>query len=172
MKVRFGIQALLVIVSLVAAFFPFRNFYNDWFIDTYSGYHLHDVLGYRVSNGDSLNHVSSLFDRSESHTEEWVRKHLWALPDYEPGDEFHLFHMDGGNVRGFFQFREDAVVNHDNAKFHVPYSQVQHFNDSEPSLIFRHGALPVYAVLLLCVFVIYFSAKTLNRKVRKRRITN
>lgn len=171
MKFRFGIRAILLVIASVAAFFPFRSFYNDWFLDTYPGYHIHEALGYRVSDGDSFAYVSSLFDRTESHNEEWVRKHLWTLPDYKPGDEYHVFHMDGGNVRAFFQFRDRVVVNHDNAKFLVPYSQVKHFNDNEPNFVLRHGAIPVYAVFVLCLSVLHLSIRLLNRKLNKRRIT-
>ena len=149
MKIRFGIRSLLLLIMLTATFFPFRNLYDNWFRTAYSGYHTHDVLGHRVFNGDSFEHVSNLFDHSTLRTEQWVKKHLGLLPDYEDGDEYHEFHIDGGNVRGFFQFRDNSVVNHDNSLFLMPYSQVQHFNDSASNLMLRHGAFPVYIVLVV-----------------------
>ena len=93
--------------------------------------------------------MSTLFDRSESRSEEWTRNNLTALPDYEEGDKFLEFYIHGGNVRGFFQFRDDAVVNHNNGRFQGPYSLVQHDDDYAPNVLLRFGALPVYIATIL-----------------------
>ncbi len=166
MRIRFGIRTLLLALTLVAAFFPFRNFYNDWFRDSFSAFHLHDALAHRVSDGDSFDDVSSLFDRSQPHTEDWVRNHLRPLLNYEPADEYYVFLMDSSIVGAFFQFRDDVVVNHDNSKFRVPFSTVKLLNDTEPHFAFRNGPIPVYAALVFCVLVAYFSAARLIR-IRK-----
>ncbi|MFT7634058.1 MAG: hypothetical protein ACI87E_005117 [Mariniblastus sp.] len=148
MRIHFGIPTLLVVIALVAAFFPFDAFYRDWFRASYSGYHIHSVLGHRVTNGDSFEYVSGLFDWSEARTEQWTQKHYAPFPDYEAGDEYHVFHVGEDNVRAFFQFRGGLVVNHNNSLFHTPYPAVQHLNDKAPILLFRYGALPVYALLV------------------------
>ena len=153
MNFRFGIRSLLLTSALVAAFFPFRGLYDHWFRSTYSGYHVHRTLRDYVSNGDSFDYVSSLFDRSEARTRQFVlengpflanRKSIFA--DHENGDEYHVFFINGGNVRALFQFRDGVVVNHLKRLYQFPYSTVQHHKDRAPSSLLRNGALLVYTI--------------------------
>ena len=153
MKLRYGIRSLLVVCAVVAAFFPFQHLYDHWFRSSYSGYHIHTVLGDRVANGDSFDYVSSLFDRSEARTEDWIVKNRQVFANGKPvlanlkeGDKYYVFYINGGNVRALFQFRGGSVVNHTNSIYQGPYSTVQHYRDQSPSSLFRHGALPVYTL--------------------------
>ena len=166
---------MLVACILVAAFFPFRVVYNSWFRSSYSGYHVHRVLGVDVENGDSFEYVSSLFDRSELRTKQWVQKHAPVLANrksifanHENGDAYYSFFIDGGNVNALFQFRDGIVVNHLNSLYQCPYSIVQHNKDYSPNSLLRHGALPVYVTIVVaCGAVVWLaSAVILSRKAR------
>ena len=172
MRFRYGIRGLLVTLALVAAFFPFQDLYEHWFRSSYSGYHVHQSLGEYVSDGDPFNYVSSLFDRSEPRTKEWVDKYAPVLAnrkstfaDYKDGDEYHAFFVNGGNVHALFQFRNGLVVNHLNKLYQSPYSSVRHPNDHVPSLLFRLGAIPLYLVVVSSVGLI---ALTIRRLVTSR----
>ena len=134
---------------------------------------MHKSLGEYVSDGDSFVYVSSLFDRSEPRKKQWIdeyapvlanRKSIFA--NYEDGDEYHVFFIEGGNVRALFQFRDGLVVNHVNSLYRSPYSSVKHPNDYSPSLMFRLGALPLYAVVVTVFWVIAWTVWHLatNRK--------
>ena len=173
MKFRFGIRFALIFTAIVASFFPFDAFFENWFRSKYSGYHIHDVLGHQVKNGDSFDHVATLFDRTERTTEQWARNH-YRFQDYLDRDEYHFFYINGGNVRAFFQFRNGVVVNHENKLYTAkPYSQVQHRKDTAPNFIFRSGAFAVYTlIILLLAGVLWGIATTTYYRKKKQRITN
>ena len=168
MRLRFGIRTLLLSLAVVAVFFPFQSFYSHWFRSSYSGYHVHQTLRDYVSVGDSFEYVSSLFDRTESRTKQWIDKHAPVLlsrksifADHENGDEYHIFTVDGGNVRALFQFRDGLVVNHLNNLYQFPYSSVKHPNDKSPSLFFRIGATPSYIAVLLSLGLFAWAVRIL-----------
>ena len=155
MKFRFGIRSLLVACTLVAAFFPFRAAYDHWFRSKYSGFHIHKILGEWVQDGDSFDLVSQQFDRSEARSEHWMRENMHYFANRKPiwddlktGDEYYSFFINGGSVSALFQFRNGVVVNHRNAIYKGPYSQVRHYKDVSPNSLFRHGALPVYTLMV------------------------
>ena len=161
MRLRYGIRGLLATLAIVAAFFPFQNLYEVWFRSSYSGYHVHKSLGQYVSDGDSFDDVSSLFDRSEPRTKDWVDKHAPVLAnrksifaDNKEGDEYHAFFVNGGNVHALFQFRKGHVVNHLNKLYQSPYSSVRHPNDHAPSLLFRLEPVPLYLIVVSSLVLI------------------
>ena len=167
---------MLVACILVAVFFPFRRVYHRWFRSTYSGYHVHTVLGDDVKNGDSFEYVSSLFDRSELRTKQWIKEHGPVLmpnrksifSNHENGDKYYAFFIDGGNVNALFQFRDGVVVNHLNSLYEGPYSMVKHYNDQSPNSLLRHGALPIYFIIVVACSTFAWLASTfmLRRKTR------
>ena len=143
MKFRFGTRSLLIVCTLVAAFFPFRNIYQDWFRSSYSGYHIHKVLGKSVTDGDSFEYVSTLFDRHEPRTKLWIDEsgprllnQRSVFADHKNGDEYYLFFINGGNVNALFQFRNGVVVNHLNSLYQRPYSWVRNPKDLSPCLLY------------------------------------
>ena len=163
MRFRYGTRALFLAVVVVAAFFPFQRFYDDWFRSSYSGYHVHKSLGEYVSDGNSFDYVSSLFDRSEPRKKQWIEEYVLPnqksiFANYEDGDEYHLFFIDGGKLRALFQFRDGLVVNHVNSQYRYPYSSIKHPNDYSPSLMFRLGALPLYVLIVTVFWVIAWIA--------------
>ena len=156
MRLRYGIRSLLAVCVVVAAFFPFRSVYEEWFRSSYPGYHVHKTLRDFVKDGDTFESVASLFDRSEPKTKQWIDKHAPVLANrksifanHENGDTYYVFFIHGGNTRALFQFRNGNVVNHLKGLYNYPYSAVQHYKDSSPYSLFRHGALPVYTALVI-----------------------
>ena len=164
MKIRFGIRTLLVALTLIAAFFPFRNYFNRSLRASYPGFHLHRTLA-RVTNGDSFEYVSSLYDKSVVAPEPKPNFTLGA--GRKPDDEYFFCYVD--NFYIWYQFRNGRVVNADGS---LPYSRIrQIFDESTPNLFFRFGAVPPYIAILLFGATAWIATSAISRKIRQRWIT-
>ena len=167
MKIRYEIRTLLVVCGLVAIFFPFQIAYDNWFRSSYSGYHVHKTLRDFVSDGDSFEHVSSLFDfvepRSKALVDEYgpfLANGKSIFADHKNGDEYYVFSIRRCKSRALFQFRNRRVVNHANGLYQVSFSQVQQYDDRSPNPLLRHGALPVYSLAIVsCGLVLWLAVK-------------
>lgn len=119
---QYSLQTLLVLVVLVAAYFPCHRFYltlyRSWLANNYGSFYVDVIRNSELQNGDTLQEVGRHFDKIqmvtdlEQATKKDIIEYLVRLKmDILEGDQF--FHASLLNGAGMdLQFRDGHLVNH------------------------------------------------------------
>jgi hypothetical protein len=157
---QYSLRMLIVVVAVVAAYFPLARIYHSWFTKTYGSYYIASVIGSKIHDGDSIADVARHFDTHRLLTKSDTR-HMKNITEFcnrnnlpiEECDEFHTFSVSTGGVD--LQFRDGRLVNLQNNLYSdaAKLSQINSYSLPNPILAF--GFLPLYFVLLTCILLVY-----------------
>lgn len=114
---QYSLRTFLVVVALVATYFPCHRIYRSWLANNYGSFYVDTVRNSYLRNGDTLQEVVRHFDKMQMVTdlnaaqmkeivEGWAGMKLTILED----DQF--FHASLLNGAGMdLQFRDGQLVN-------------------------------------------------------------
>ena len=164
-RYRYSVRMLIVVVTLVAVYFPLAGVYDSWYASKYGHYYVANVLGFKIHNGDSFDRVASHFGSHQrvgrDHKLATISiEELWASRNcsIEDGDEIYRFSMPGDSAT-YLQFRSDRLINLTNSEY-ADASLLGKLNGySLPHPILTRGFLPMYLVAVLVVVVMYLGLR-------------
>lgn len=168
---RYSVRALILVLTLVAVYFPLARLYDSWFASTYGEYYTANVLGFRIHNGDSFRRVASYFG---SHRPVG-RDHQLGLISIEElcasnnlpieeGDQFYRFSTPGSDSGVYLQFRDDKLINLTNTTYSNANSLARMNGNALPHPALTHGFLPLYLITVLVVTLLYSFRMSLRRR--------
>jgi hypothetical protein len=155
---RFSLRFLFVLVAIIAVTLAVQDAHDDWYVRTYSSYHLWSLLRDRIRHGDSKEEIARHFDEMRQPNERdmdhvrkiWLSRRGWTI---EPGDEFIHFGTKAG-TGVFFQFRDGKLMNHQPSDY-ADLALLARMNKANyPSWLVRHSSfITAGASALLCVLM-------------------
>ena len=163
-RYRYSVRTLIVVVTLVAVYFPLARFYDSWYTSKYGEYYTSNVLGFKIHNGDSLNQVASHFGSYQAvgHDHhfpaismtiaELCARNNWPV---EEGDQFYRFSTPGGDGGTYLQFRNNKLINLKNSDYADAglLAKMNGFSLPHPALTL--GFLPLYLTTVLSLAILY-----------------
>ena len=167
-KASFSIRTLLLLVTLVALYFPTRAIYEPWQESrlrvSHAMFHDFSVLA-KLTEGDSLEEVSRHYDSlrpidSNSPLHSRLKMEFAALNNltFDETDEFYEYRTHGDGNFGYLQFRDGLLVNHPSDIFGDPVANTVRNKSALPGVFDRMGVWPVYIIVVIVFLTIWILA--------------
>ena len=172
---------MLLVVTVVALYFPTRAIYEPWRQDrlrvSHHIYHDYTVHS-KISDGDSLTDVRRYYKLTAVTGAARARLiNMYATvrlrrPDLprvvvRENDEFYEYSIHGVGNNGYLQFRNARLVNHPHELYADPVANTLRNGSKLPGVVDRMGVWPVYAavsVLALFLWLTFERGFTKSRK--------
>ena len=149
----FSIRTLLLMVAVVAIYFPIRDIYEPWRRRRLQVSHpiFSDFESLAsITEGDSVSVVARhypMLEAVEPNTPSWqnlARQFESSGMRVENTDEFYEYTIHGVGNFGYLQFRDGNLVNHPQEVFADPMANAIGNKSALPGLLDRMGVWPIY----------------------------
>ena len=156
---RFSLATLLVLVLLVAAYFPLRTLFEPWQQARISAQHPLYALQLDNSHlraGDTLQVAEGLFPTLrfvEPESDDRIKlEQVSAITGKPMPKDYDLYRYKSHGVIGFLMFQDGKLIWNGNHDDPVTIAQRQLIT---PSLWFRSGILPAYTLVASLLFAVW-----------------
>ncbi|MFN3192841.1 MAG: hypothetical protein ACE361_20190 [Aureliella sp.] len=168
---RFSLRTLLVLVTVVSAYFPLAGLFDDWISTTYDGYYVNSILASHIQNGDSIDEVASHFsafrpigDTDKIDMENVSR--IWKSNRWTIEEEDQIYHFGTlGGSGTYLQFRGGRLINLNNKPYRDELGIAKQNGYPFPNWILRYGFFPLYISFTAVATLAFLLHKALRRNI-------
>ena len=151
---RFSIRTLLVIIAVVAIYFPYEQWRRQHLRASYNIFYISENL-IAISEGDSVESVSARFTTFIEVEPKPVLVQNLGLIEFGPEDTLYRYPFDS-TYYGFLHFRDGKLASYQKPFHTDPVAMTQATGGKIPTEAERMSSLSIYLMFVFAIFVTYF----------------
>ena len=167
---RFSIRTLLVVLAVVAIYFPYERWRRQHLRASYNIYYISENL-IAISEGDSVKSVSDRFTTLIEVEPKPVLVRNLGLDDFGPTDTLYRYPFDS-IYSGYLHFRDGKLASYPEPFHSDPVAMTRATGGKIPTETERMSSLLIYLTVVFAIFATCFVLLRLSQAFRSKTVSS